>query len=102
EELDRVSQKLRDICHDLAPRDLIDWGLKTVIEDLLERVEERTGADCIFDCEGELPDFPYPVQLHIYRIVQELLNNVEKYAEASRIDVNIKVFENLVRLTVKQ
>src|SRR5262249_13094599 len=44
--LDQVCGRIREICHDLAPRDLKDWGLQTVIEDLLERLGERTGADC--------------------------------------------------------
>lgn len=99
--LDSVSQKLREICHDLAPRDLIDWGLKTVIADLLARVEQRIGIDCTFECERDLPEFPYPVQLHIYRIVQESLTNIEKYAEASRIMVFIEVSDSIVKFTVK-
>ncbi|HEY9679029.1 MAG TPA: ATP-binding protein [Drouetiella sp.] len=99
--MDDVSQKLREICQDLAPRDLIDWGLKTVIADLLERVEQRTGADCSFECEGDIPELPNPVQLHIYRIVQESLTNVEKYAEASRIMVNIEVSENIAKFIIR-
>lgn len=101
EGLDAVSQKLREICQDLAPRDLIDWGLKTVIADLLERVEHRTGADCTFECERDLPEFPYPVQLHVYRIVQESLTNIEKYAEATRIIVHIDVSDKIVRFTIR-
>ncbi|CAN5449880.1 hypothetical protein BH10CYA1_BH10CYA1_26480 [soil metagenome] len=101
EGLDAVSQKLREICQDLAPRDLIDWGLKTVIADLLERVEQRTGADCTFECERDLPEFPYPVQLHVYRIVQESLTNIEKYAEASRILIYIEVSDNIAKFTIK-
>ncbi len=101
EGLDAVSQKLREICQDLAPRDLIDWGLKTVIADLLERVEQRTGADCTFECERDLPEFPYPVQLHVYRIVQESLTNIEKYAEASRIMIYIEVSDNIAKFTIK-
>ncbi len=99
--LDQVSQRLREICHDLAPRDLIDWGLKTVIADLLERVEQRTGCDCTFECERDLPEFPYPVQLHVYRIVQESLTNIEKYAEASRIVVNIEVSDNIAKFIIR-
>lgn len=101
EGLDAVSQKLREICQDLAPRDLIDWGLKTVIADLLERVEQRTGADCTFECERDLPEFPYPVQLHVYRIVQESLTNIEKYAQASRIMIYIEVSDNIAKFTIK-
>jgi signal transduction histidine kinase len=99
--LDQISARLREICHDLAPRDLKDWGLQTVIEDLVERLAQRTGADCSFICDGELPELPYQVQLHIYRIVQESLNNIEKYAQATKIVVKFEVTSAAIKLTLR-
>jgi signal transduction histidine kinase len=99
--LDQICQRLREICHDLAPRDLKDWGLQTVIDDLVERLAQRTGVDCSFIFEGEMPDLPYQVQLHIYRIVQESLNNIEKYAQASRIIVQLEADAHNVKLTLR-
>ncbi len=101
ENLDQICTRLREICHDLAPRDLRDWGLQTVIEDLVERLAHRTGADCSFTCDGELPELPYPVQLHIYRIVQESLNNMEKYAKASKIIVKFEIVGKDIRITMR-
>jgi signal transduction histidine kinase len=101
ENLDQICTRLREICHDLAPRDLRDWGLQTVIEDLVERLAHRTGADCSFTCDGELPELPYPVQLHIYRIVQESLNNMEKYAQASKIIVKFEIHGKDIRITMR-
>lgn len=99
--LDQICQRLREICHDLAPRDLKDWGLQTVIDDLVERLAQRTGVDCSFIFEGEMPDLPYQVQLHIYRIVQESLNNIEKYAQASRIIVQLEANAHNVKLILR-
>jgi signal transduction histidine kinase len=99
--LDQICQRLREICHDLAPRDLKDWGLQTVIDDLVERLSQRTGADCSFIFEGEMPDLPYQVQLHMYRIVQESLNNIEKYAQATRIIVQLEADPHNVKLTLR-
>lgn len=99
--LDRITSQLREICHDLAPRDLKDWGLQTVIEDMLQRVSERIGADCALNCESEIPDLPNAVQLHIFRIVQECLNNIEKYSAASRVLVRIEVEEDTLSLTIQ-
>jgi signal transduction histidine kinase len=99
--LDRITSQLREICHDLAPRDLKDWGLQTVIDDMLQRVSERIGADCALHCESEIPDLPNAVQLHIFRIVQECLNNIEKYSAASRVLVRIEVNEDTLSLTIE-
>jgi signal transduction histidine kinase len=98
--LDQITRHLREICNDLAPRDLKDWGLQTVLEDMLNRMAERSGTDCSLNCEDELPELPNAVQLHIYRILQECLNNVEKYAGASRIVVNISVPEGSQTLRI--
>ncbi|MBX9953276.1 MAG: hypothetical protein K2Y39_29140 [Candidatus Obscuribacterales bacterium] len=90
ETLDEVVEKLRDICNDYAPRNLQDWGLKVSVEGLLERVEERSGISCSLDVETELPRLPEMIQLHIFRIIQEALNNAEKYSTASQITVKIE------------
>lgn len=90
ETLDEIVEKLRDVCNDYAPRNLQDWGLKVSIEGLLERVEERSGISCQLDVETELPRLPEMIQLHIFRIVQEALNNAEKYSSASQITVKIE------------
>ncbi|MBY0356693.1 MAG: sensor histidine kinase [Candidatus Obscuribacterales bacterium] len=87
--LETIVQRLREICYELSPRDLADWGLSTVIEDMLEHMAQRTGADCLLNCDLELPSLPSAVELHIYRIVQESLNNIEKYAQATKAVVNI-------------
>lgn len=90
EALDVVVQRLRDICYELSPRDLGDWGLQVVLEDLLGAMAERTDADCVLNCDVEIPALPGAVELHVYRIVQECLNNVLKYAQATKVAVTIE------------
>lgn len=90
ESLDTVVQRLRDICYELSPRDLGDWGLQVVLEDLLGSMAERTEADCVLNCDVEIPALPGAVELHVYRIVQECLNNVLKYARATKVVVTIE------------
>lgn len=89
--LEGIVRKLREICYDLSPRDLSDWGLATVIEDMLAQMEQRSGIDCQLYCDIEIPVVPAAVLLHIYRIVQESVNNAEKYAEPSRVVVTMEM-----------
>jgi len=98
--LETLSTRLREICYDLAPRDLEDWGLKTVVEDLLQRISKRIGAEFSWQCEDTLPELAHPVELHIYRIVQECLNNIAKYANATQIQVKIECNEKILKVTV--
>ena len=89
--LEGIVRKLREICYDLSPRDLSDWGLATVVEDMLSQMEQRTGIDCQLYCDIDVPVVPAAVLLHIYRIVQESLNNAEKYAQPSRVTVTLEM-----------
>lgn len=98
--LETVIQHLREICYELSPRDLGDWGLQVVLEDLLESIGERTGADCVLNCDVDIPPLPGAVELHVYRIAQECLNNVAKYAEATRVVVTIDLRGNTLSLLI--
>lgn len=91
--LDSLTVSIRDICSGLVPRDLKDWGLETVLQDLVDKVAEQTEADCSFEVEGAIPELPSQVQLHIFRIVQECLNNIKKYADADSIVVQVSAKE---------
>jgi signal transduction histidine kinase len=87
---DDVVRQLRDICYDSLPRQLQDLGLESSLKDLLERMQSRTHIKCRFECDGVLPAMPQPVNLHIFRIAQECLNNAEKYSNAREVTLSIK------------
>lgn len=89
--LEGIVRKLREICYDLSPRDLSDWGLATVVEDMLSGMEQRTGIDCQLYCDIDIPVVPAAVLLHIYRIIQESINNAEKYAQPTRATVTMEM-----------
>jgi signal transduction histidine kinase len=98
--IELLSTRLREICYDLAPRDLDDWGLQTVVQDLLERIGSRAEAEYSLVWNGDLPKLQRPVQLHIYRITQECLNNIAKYADATKIEVRFDIKSDMLTLTV--
>ncbi|MBX9695350.1 MAG: hypothetical protein K2Z81_23390 [Cyanobacteria bacterium] len=98
--LEKCGATIREICRGLVPRDLKDWGLETVVQDLVDKLAERTEADCSLEVEGHLPELPPTVQLHIFRIVQECLNNIEKYAEAKNVFVTMTVKDQLFRIII--
>jgi signal transduction histidine kinase len=46
------------------------------------------------------PDLPQPVAVTIYRIVQEALTNISKYAEATQVEIEIRTFDTKIALHV--
>ena len=98
--VDEISVKLREICQDLYPRDLRDCGLRPLLSELCNSASKHLGCPCQFECPEELPTFPSEVELHIYRIAQECLNNVAKHADASMTNVTIGVDHNLFIMSI--
>lgn len=90
---------LRQVCCQLAPRDLSDWGLVTVIEDLLEKTGALCSTEFLFE-SASLPSLPPEVELHIFRIVQECINNVVKHSNASQVRISIRDTDNFLLVEV--
>lgn len=88
--IDEIAQQLRDICNECAPRNLHDWGLKTSLHDMLQRMGQRTAIECSLICDVDIPNLPDSVELNIFRLIQESLNNVEKHARASKVSITIE------------
>jgi signal transduction histidine kinase len=89
--IDETLLQLRDLVNAYSPRQLEEWGLKVGVEDLLDRLGRRTGISTNLIVSGTIPNLPQAVTLHIFRIIQEALNNAEKHANARNIDVDINV-----------
>lgn len=75
----------------LCAVDLDDLGLEGGLRACLtnSRLESR-GINCTLTLEGDLDSLEDMIQMSIYRVVQESLTNIAKYAEATRVDVAVK------------
>ncbi len=84
QQLDHSVTELRRIAHNMMPVNLLKFGLKTALKDLCESLmSENTRID--FQDLGFEDTLREEVQIHIYRIVQELLSNAIRHAQASNI-----------------
>lgn len=95
EQLDVSSNELRRIARNLMPETLLQLGLEATLKDMCDSL---TSAQCrvVFEAYGMSNNLPHDIQLHIYRIVQELLTNALRHAAANEILVqcsqNAEVF----------
>jgi signal transduction histidine kinase len=87
--LEQVEAQLRRLSHELRPTILDDLGLKPAIEFLADGISKRTGRLVLVNASigGRLPD---PVEIAMYRIVQEALTNVIKHAQATKAVVHLR------------
>ena len=79
---------LRRISHELMPPELEMFGIIKTLESVANRVNMIDGIQVCIDHE-ELPPLAWEVQLGLYRICLELMNNTIKHARASEIKIEI-------------
>jgi PAS domain S-box-containing protein len=81
---------MRDVMAELRPHALDDYGLPAALRSLATGFSRRTGIHVDFEKEGRGADLPKPVDLAMFRIAQEALNNVAKHANAQRVEIAIR------------
>jgi len=89
----------RRIIEDLRPSSLSNLGLTAAIEILTREYAERAGIEVETSLEPvKLPD---AAQLTVYRMVQEALTNIGKYAKASKVLVSVHAYPTHVAVQVR-
>ena len=89
----------RRIIEDLRPSSLSNLGLTAALEILAREFSERSGLEITSMLEPvELDESG---QLTIYRLVQESLTNVGKYAEAKQVDISLRGYSNHIEVEIK-
>ena len=97
-QLDNSVTELRRIAHNMMPVNLLKFGLTTALKDLCESlISDTTHIDFqALDIEDTLRE---EVQIHIYRIVQELLSNAVRHAQATNIILQCSQNDDLFFIT---
>lgn len=99
--LNTTSQDIRKISHALMPTSLERLGLVEALTQFCTQIEHSTAIEVDFQHYQMEDRLPTKSELLVYRIIQELLNNSIKYAEAKNIIVQIAKQDNLLSITVE-
>ncbi len=89
----------RRIIEDLRPSSLSNLGLTASLEILAREFAERSGIEIATDLESVMLD--ESSQLTVYRLVQESLTNVGKYAQASQVEISVRNVDNHVEVEIR-
>lgn len=98
-EINTISEDIRNFTHAISPLDLEKETLEDAIEDLIYKIENQTGLEVnlSFDLEEQLLK---KNQKHtLYQILQELFNNTIKYAEATLVKIQLSIIGNQLELS---
>lgn len=102
-ELKNIEQDIREISHDLnREKSALNNNFISIINDLIEKQEALSDAKVSFliDMEIEWEKVENNLKINLYRILQESLQNINKYAQAKNIKIEIKKSGTNLKLIV--
>jgi signal transduction histidine kinase len=98
--IDRIINSVRRIASGLRPEVLDEIGLSAAIEWQAREFQRRTGIRCTVDIERGFADPDKARSTALFRIFQELLTNVARHANASRVKAQLS-YGDAIALTVE-
>jgi signal transduction histidine kinase len=92
---------VRGLSQTLHPSILEEAGLEGTIEWYLPTVERQTGLAVSYERSGPSREIPSAIAIHVYRVLQEALNNVARHSGASRVWVRLRTSADRLELEVE-
>jgi signal transduction histidine kinase len=99
--LDEASAELRNISHNIMPAALSKLGLVAALRNLINHITSHSGIQFSFSSHDFDQRIDEQAEMSIYRIVLELINNIVKYAAASRVTVQLIRYPDYINLSVE-
>lgn len=93
--IDNTITEVRNISHELMPSDL-NFGLLKALQTLIEG--SKLDATFTYNTEFETAKYTETFSVTLYRIIQELVNNTIKHAQASTLSFNAQTHNNSITL----
>lgn len=92
---------IRRIIYNLRPMSIDDLGLVPTLERYFDKLNDDLYLNISFNILNEEYQVKPIINLTLFRIVQEALNNIYKYAESTLVDVLLKYNKNDIELTIR-
>jgi len=96
--LEQASGDVRRISHNMMPGLLTKYGFFDAADDLVEQVNDMEGMNASIGIIGEPKRLTENTEIMLFRILQELVNNTLKHAEARNIKLELEMEPNKLQL----
>jgi two-component system, NarL family, sensor kinase len=99
--LDNTIADLRKVAHNLMPEALVKFGLQEAVRDFCNSIQSSTNLKVVYQPLGDNRKLSNTAEVFTYRIIQELVNNAVKHANATQIIVQLTNNNNKVGIAVE-
>ena len=101
-DLQEAIHQVREIAYNLHPHILEQLGLTKALESMFKHIILASQITIQFKNNARLDSlFPINKQIHLYRIIQETVNNILKHSQAGTINIEFSQKKKYVYLTIK-
>ncbi len=94
-------ESIRKIIFALRPMDLDDLGLVPAIKRYLAEFEKTNNLSVTFKFIGTEDRYSQAIEIAVFRIIQEALNNVVKHAKASKVEVILETQPEAISTVIR-
>jgi signal transduction histidine kinase len=102
DQMEDATRDLRSTAHNLMPDMLLQGGLEDAVLYFCNSIKRNTSLHVEFQKHGSIAALDKEFELSVYRIIQELLQNVIKHAEATQILVQMAMLtDDLLTITIE-
>lgn len=99
--IDRSCKELREISHDMMPSMLVKAGLIPAVQELISNVNQSGNLHIGLDAEQMEQRLDTEVELNLFRVLQELLTNIIKYAHSTEVQIQFIREEKTLTMMVE-
>lgn len=100
-QLDNAIAEMRRVAHNMMPESLINFGLNDALRSYCENIKQTKVLNVTYQSLAMEERLDKSTEVVVYRIVQELLNNIIKHAQATEATIQLSRNNNLISLTVE-
>jgi two-component system, NarL family, sensor kinase len=100
--LDSSIKEMRRVAHNMMPEALVKFGLDAALKDFCKDINQSGAVKVIYQSVGmEERQIEQTASIAVFRIVQELLNNIIKHASATQAIVQLNMLNQQLNVTVE-
>ena len=98
-----IEQEIRAFSHHLHNEsEIYKSGFKNILEELLKNQKETYSPECNFEIyyDDAMNNMSPEIKMNVYRIIQEAFNNINKYANATKIGLILDTEDDFLYLEI--
>ncbi|MEK7703024.1 MAG: GAF domain-containing protein [Nitrospirota bacterium] len=98
--LDKLTLELEKLSSDLYPNQLTTQGLMPTLRTAVESFSKSSGVSVQINAPSAIKAISHRVEMHLYRIVQEALQNIGQHAQAKSATISVEKKDIYIQLSI--